>query len=118
MSSRLSSWPPIARDIVLDAARYYYQQLTEPFPVPDVAMDHAVAWANSEIEDRQDLIYEEASPRWIDRWGRGQLDAVMRAAIAETYAQLRRAERSRPRTKKSSAVLDAEIAQAIAARRR
>lgn len=28
------SWPSTARDILLDAARYYYREMKEPWPVP------------------------------------------------------------------------------------
>ena len=120
----LKSWPPIARDILLDAARYYYSAMNEPFPVPNVAMEHAIEYANRELERRQREIYEEATSRWIHRWESGQLDAEMKLAIDEMYGRLRRGERAiRPRRgaanaakKKSPAQLDAEIAQAIAER--
>ena len=116
----LKSWPPIARDIFVDAARYYYRQMKEPWPVPDVAMNGAIAWANQELEARQKEIYEDASSRWINRWESGKLDAEMRRAIEETYRRLSRAEGAiRPRAgarKKSLRQLDAEIAQALSAR--
>ena len=117
-----SSWPSSVRDAVIDGARYYYQQMSDPYPVSDVAMDRAVEWANREIDARQREIYEEATPRWIKRWESGQFEIDMRKAIEETYRRLRRAERgSSPRAgaaKKRPAQLDAEIAQAIGARRR
>ncbi len=111
------SWPSTARDILLDAARYYYREMKEPWPVPDVIMERAIAWANKELESRQQEIYEEASPRWIDRWESGKLDDEMKRAIEATYTRLSRAERGiRPRTgarKKSPRQLDAEISHAL-----
>lgn len=112
------SWPPIARDVLLDAARYYYREMKDPWPVPDVIMDRAIEWANKELETRQKEIYEEASPRWIDRWESSQLDDEMKRAINETYRRMSRAERAiRPRKsgakKKSSAQLDADIAKVL-----
>lgn len=120
-SSKLpKSWPSIARDILLDAARYYYREMNEPWPVPDVLMDQAIEWANKELESRQKEIYEEASSRWINRWEHGKLDDEMKRAIEATYRRLGRAEGSiRSRTgarKKSPRQLDAEIAQAISGR--
>lgn len=114
------SWPPIARDIVLDAARYYYRQMKEPWPVADVAMDSAIEWANQELARREKEIYEEASSRWINRWEKGALDAEMKRAIEETYRRLSGAERAiRPRggatMKKSPRQLDAEIAEVLTA---
>lgn len=116
------SWPSTAQRIVLDAARYYYQQMNEPFPVPDAAMDKAIEWANREL-DRQDReVREEASDRWIRRWESGQFDVDMKKAIEDAYGKLRRAERGlRSRAgarKKRPAQLDAEIASALAAKRR
>lgn len=115
----LASWPPIAREAVLDAARYYYQLMSEPFPVPDVAMDQAVEWASREIVDRWRDLEDEATERWIDRWESGQLDAPMRQAIEKTYGKLRRGERGlrAGARRKSSKQLDVEIAQSLAARR-
>ena len=112
------SWPPIARDILVDAARYYYRQMKEPWPVPDVAMDNAIEWANQELEARQKEIYEDASSRWINRWESGKLDAEMRRAIEETHRRLSRAEGAiRPRARKKSPwQLDTEIAQALSTR--
>ena len=116
------SWPPTVQRIVLDAARYYYQQMSEPWPVPDVIMEQAIEHAGREIESQQRYIYEEASPRWIDRWESGQFDADMKKVIDETYGRLRRAERGlRPRAgalKKRASQLDAEIVQALGSRRR
>lgn len=116
------SWPPTVQRIVLDAARYYYQQMSEPFPDPEVLMERAIEYAAREIEAQQRYIYEEASSRWIKRWEDGQFDADMKKAIEGTYGRLRRAERGlRPRAgaqKKRASQLDAEIAQAIAHRRR
>ena len=112
------SWPPSARDVVLDAARYYYRQMKEPWAVADVEMDSAIEWANQEIVRREREIYEEASPRWINRWEKGALDPEMKRAIEETYRRLSAAERAiRPRrgsaTMKSPRQLDAEIAEAL-----
>jgi len=123
MSAKLpKSWPSTVQKIVLDSARYYYQQMNEPFPVPDVAMDNAVEWANREIEGQRRYIYEEASPRWINRWESGEFDGDMKKVIDETYGRLRRAERGvRSRSgaaKKLASQLDAEIAQALGSRRR
>jgi hypothetical protein len=73
------SWPPTARSILLDAARYYYREMKDPWPVPDVLMERAIEWANKELESRQQEIYDEASPRWIHRWESGKLDDEMRA---------------------------------------
>jgi hypothetical protein len=118
----LKSWPPIVRDIVLDAARYYYQQMNEPFPVPDVLMERAVEEVNSAIDKRQREIYEEASDRWVTRWEDGKLDPEIKKVIEATYSKLRRAERGiRSRAgarKKPASQLDAEIAQALGSRRR
>src|SRR5262249_10893783 len=114
------SWPPTARDIVLDGARYYYRQMKEPFPVPDVIMEEVIEWANKEIAAREREIYEEASDRWINRWESGKLDAEMKSAIEETYRRLSRAEGAiRPRVgaKKSPKQLDAEIASALSGKR-
>lgn len=112
------SWPPVARHVVLDAARYYYRQMSEPFPVSDVAMEKAIEWANRELDARDREVREEAGARWIDRWERGQLDIEMKKAIEATYGQLRRAERGiRSRTgtkKKSPRQLDADIAESLA----
>lgn len=120
-SSKLSkSWPPTARRIVLDAARYFYRQMNEPFAVYDVYMDEAIEFANRELERRRSEIYEEASDKWIDKWESGKLDAEMKNAIDETYGRLRRAERGiRSRSsvkKKNSRQLDAEIAQVLGRR--
>lgn len=108
----LKSWPPIARAVLLDAARYYYRQMKEPFPVPDVLMDQAVEWANDDLSRRDREIREEASDRWIDRWESGTLDAEMRKAIEETYRRLSRAERPISR-KKTPRQLDTEIAHSL-----
>jgi hypothetical protein len=108
------SWPPIGRHIVLDAARFFYREMNEPFPVYDVNMDRAIEWANRELETRQREVREEASPRWIDRWESGELDAEMKKAIDAFYGSLRRAEHPiRSHAKKRPAQLDAEIAQAL-----
>ena len=118
MAALPKSWPPIARRVLLDAARYYYRQMSEPFPVPDVAMERAIEWANRELDARDREVREEASGRWIDRWESGQLDTEMKRAIEATYDQLRRAERGiRSRTgtrKRSTRQLDAEIAETLA----
>lgn len=121
MSAKLSkSWPPIARDILLDAARFFYREMSEPFPVYDVNMERAIEYANRELARRQREIYDEASSKWINRWESGRLDAEMKRAIDETYGRLRRGERAiRPRraaAKKKSAQLDRDIAQSIAER--
>jgi hypothetical protein len=87
------TWPPIARDVLLDAAQFFYREMNEPFPVYDVNMDRAIEYANRELEGRQREIREEASSRWIHRWESGQLDAEMKKAIDATYGRLRRAER-------------------------
>ena len=112
------SWPSTARDVLIDAARYYYQQMKAPWPVPDAIMDRAIDWAHQEIARRAKEIFEEASSRWINRWERGAIDAEMKRAIEETYRRLSRAESAiRPRAgarKKSARQLDAEIAQVIA----
>ncbi len=123
MSAKLpKSWPPTARHIVLDAARFFYREMNEPFPVYDVNMDRAIEYANRELETREREVREEAGARWINRWESGQLDAEMKKAIDATYGQLRHAERGlRSRSgarKKSASQLDAEIAQAIGTRRR
>jgi hypothetical protein len=102
------SWPPIARDVLLDAARYYYREMNDPFPVSDVIMERTIAYANRELETRQREIYEEASSRWIKRWESGQLDAEMKKAITAAYGSLRRAERglrSHVTLRKSTAVV-------------
>jgi len=122
-SSKLpKSWPPIARDILVDAARNYYREMKEQWPVPDVSMERAIEWANKEIDTRQREIYEDASSRWINRWESGKLDAEMRRAIEETYRRLSRAEVAiRPRAgarKKSPRQLDTEITQALSEKRR
>lgn len=118
MAALPKSWPPIARRVLLDAARYYYQQMSEPFPVSDVAMEKAIEWANRELDARDREVREEASGRWIDRWESGQLDIEMKKAIEATYGKLRRAERgirSRAGTKKKSPrQLDADIAESLA----
>lgn len=126
MTSRAlpKSWPPVARDILLDAARYYYGEMKAPWPVPDVIMERAIDWANRQLDTRRQEIYEEAPSRWIDRWERGDLDAEMKKAIEETYRRLSRAERairssrSEGARKKPRRQLDAEISQALSARRR
>jgi hypothetical protein len=114
------AWPPIARHILVDAARYYYSEMNEPFPVPDVAMERAIEWANKQLDDRRTELYEEANPRWINRWERGQLDAELKKAIQETHRRLSRAEGAivpKPR-KKSPKQLDTEIAKSLAGRSR
>lgn len=88
----LKSWPPIVLDILLDAARYYYREMNEPWPVPEVIMDRAMQWAGRAMELRQDDIYEDAPARWIDRWEAGELDDEMRRAIEDTYRRLTLAE--------------------------
>jgi len=123
VSSKLpKSWPPIARDILVDAARYYYREMKEPWPVPDVIMERVIEWANKELDARRREVVEEATSRWIDRWDHGLLDAEMKRAIEETYRRLSRAEGAiRPRAgarKKSPRQLDSEIAQAISEKRR
>lgn len=114
------SWPATARDIVLDAARFFYRQMNEPFAVYDVHMDEALEYVNREIDKQRRYIYEEASDRWINRWESGQTDAEVKKAIDATYGKLRRAERGiRPRSvssgarKKSGRQLDVEIAHAL-----
>ena len=111
------SWPPTARHIALEAAQFFYRQMNEPFAVYDVHMDEAVDFVNREIAKQQRYIYEEASPRWINRWESGQTDAEIKRAIDATYGRLRLSERD-PRTrsgarKRSPRQLDAEIAQAL-----
>ena len=123
MTTKLpKSWPPIARDILLDAARYYYREMKEPWPVPEVIMERAIEWASKEIAGREREIYEDASARWINRWESGTLEPEMKRAIEETYRRLSRAETAiRPRAgarKKTGRQLDTEIAQALSARRR
>lgn len=116
----LTSWPPTARHIVLEASQFFYRQMNEPFAVYDVHMDEAVDFVNREIDKQQQYIYEEAPTRWINRWERGQTDAEIKKAIDATYGKLRRAERglrSHAVVKKSKDQLDAEIAEALAARR-
>jgi hypothetical protein len=114
------SWPPLARAVLLDAARFFYHEMSEPFPVYDVNMERAIEYVNRELARRQRELYEEASSKWIDRWESGRLDAEMKRAIDETYGRLRRGERAiRPRraaAKKRSAQLDRDIAQSIAER--
>ena len=122
MSAKLpKSWPPTARDILLDAARDYYREMKEPWPVPDVIMERVIMEANDKIDARQREIYEGASSQWINRWESGKLDAEMKRAIEETYRRLSRAEgsiRSRAGArKKSPRQLDVEIAQALSGRR-
>jgi len=115
------SWPPTARRILLDTARYYYREMNEPFPVPDVIMEQAIEWANKELDARRREIVEEATSRWVDRWDHGLLDAEMKKAIDATYGSLRRAERgirSHATAKKRTRQLDAEIAQALSGRPR
>jgi hypothetical protein len=110
------SWPPVARTILLDAAREYYRQMKDAWPVPDVIMEHVIDYANRELDRRRTEIEEEASARWIDRWEKGQLDAELKSAIEATYQRLSRAERGIRKaapTKKSGKQLDAEIEQAL-----
>jgi hypothetical protein len=111
------AWPPIARDVLVEAARLYHREMKEPWPVPDVIMERAIDYANRELERRQREIYEEATPRWITRWESGTLDAEMTRAIEEAYGRMSRGERAiRPQRrakKKSPAQLNAEIAQAL-----
>jgi hypothetical protein len=40
MTTLPKSWPPIARQILLDAARYFYREMNEQFPVYDVNIEH------------------------------------------------------------------------------
>lgn len=108
------SWPPIARDILVDAARHYYRDMKEPFAVPDVVMEQAIERANREFERRERELREEASDRWIDRWESGKLDAEMAHAIRETYDRMGRAERAIAPKKKSRRQLEAEIAKSLA----
>jgi hypothetical protein len=108
------SWPSIARDVLVDAARYYYREMKEPFPVPDVIMEQAIERANREFERRDRELREEASDRWIDRWESGKLDAEMADAIRETYDRLNRAERTLKPKKKNRRQLDADIAASLA----
>jgi hypothetical protein len=114
------SWPPIARDILVGAARRYNHAINEPWAVPDVELRQVIDEAKEEFGRRQDEIYEEASTRWINRWEHDQLDEEMERAIRETSRRMSRAERViRPRAgarKKSPRQLDAEIAQAISGR--
>jgi hypothetical protein len=94
--------------------------MNEPFPVPEVAMERAIEWANKLLDERRRELKEEASPRWIDRWERGQLDVEMKKAIDATYGKLRRAEgaiRAHAVAKKSPRQLDAEISRALGRRR-
>jgi hypothetical protein len=110
------SWPSTARGILLDAARYYYREMKEPFPVSDVLMERAIEWANKELDSRRREIEEEATTRWINRWESGALDAEMKKAIEATYQKLSRAERgirSHAVAKKKPSQLDAEIAQVL-----
>jgi hypothetical protein len=118
----LKSWPPIACDILVDAARYYYSEMKEPWPVPAAIMERSIELANKEIAAKQSEIYEDASSRWINRWESGKLDAEMRRMIEETYRRLSRAEGMiRPRAsarKKSPRQLDTEIAATLSEKRR
>lgn len=112
----LKAWPLIARDIVLDAARYYYREMKEPWPVPDVIMERAIDQANEELTARQSEIYTEAPARWIDRWEAGKLDTEMRSAIEAMYQRLSRAEgaiQTRGSARKTKRQLDADIAHAL-----
>jgi len=120
MSTKLpKSWPKAARRILLDAARFFYRDMNEPFAVYDVHMDEAIEWANKELDARRREIVEEATSRWVDRWDHGLLDAEMKKAIDATYERLRRAERgirAHETAKKRPRQLDAEIAQTLSAR--
>lgn len=112
----LKAWPPIARDIVLDAARYYYREMNDHWPVPDVIMERAIDGANQEFVARQSEIYVDASSCWINRWEHGKLDDLMRRAIEGTYRRLSRAEgalRARGSARKTKRQLDAAIAHAL-----
>lgn len=111
------SWPPTAREVLLEAARYYYREMKNPWPVPDVIMDRAIVLANRLLEERDREIREEAGPRWIDRWEAGRLDDEMRRAIQETYRRMSRGERAiRPRARAKK--LEADIAESLARRQR
>lgn len=111
-------WPPTARDVLLEAARFYYNEMTGSFPVGDVAMDRAIEWANAELVAGQQEIEDEASDAWINRWDKGPLDEEMRKAITTTFRKLRSAEgplRAHA-TKKNARQLDAEISEALGRR--
>lgn len=117
------SWPSTVRDILLDGARDYYRLMNEEWPDPAGAMDRVMESVNYELERRQEEIYEKASPRWLDRWERGEFEADIKKAIEETYRRLRRSEGGVVRShasvrKKNSQQLDAEIAQALRRRLR
>jgi len=89
----MTRWPPTARDILVDAARFYHREMTDQWPVPEVAMERAIEYAERELYSHSNILYAEAGSRWINRWESGQLEAEMKRAIGKMYQRMRLAEK-------------------------
>jgi hypothetical protein len=91
-----ADWPDVGRRIVLDAARWYYQQVNEPFAVPDVLVDQAVEEVLKDLE-REDRAggerarqINDARSSWVSRYESGELDAEIKDAIQAWSRSVRR----------------------------
>ena len=81
-----ADWPDVGRRIVLDAARWYYQEMNKEWPVSDVLLESAVqdVGNNLEREDRDRagrLQIEDVRPSWYARYESGKLDDEIKRAI-------------------------------------
>jgi hypothetical protein len=81
-----ADWPDVGRRIVLDAARWYYQEMNKEWPVADVLLESAVedVGKNLEREDRDRagrLQIEDVRPSWYARYEAGKLDDEIKRAI-------------------------------------
>jgi hypothetical protein len=74
-------WPADARSCVADAARWYSNEIRQPYAVPDVLLGQAVSDALTELE-RLDRYGElNQTSKWYDRYETGQVDDEIRRAI-------------------------------------
>jgi hypothetical protein len=86
-----ADWPDVGRRRVLDAARWYYQEMHKDWPVPDVLMDQALEDVQKDLEreDRSGQL-DDARPSWYRRYESGELDDEIKSAISAWNASVGR----------------------------
>jgi len=91
-----ADWPDVGRRFVLDAARWYYQEMHKEWPVSDVLMDQALedVLKNLEREERaggeRARQLNNARPSWVSRYEDGALDDEIKEAISAWNASVGR----------------------------
>jgi hypothetical protein len=77
-----ADWPDVGRRIVLEATRWYYQEMNKEWPVSDVLQERAVEDVNKDLE-REDRAGQLADARasWYARYESGKLDDEIKRAI-------------------------------------